>query len=140
MKRLLLIVLALGAMFFATGCESDEKSTKKKKIDFTVCDESRMPNELLEIVNEKKEKVFKLSYINDNYLYIAVGYGERDRQDFSVIVEDLYVTDNAIYIDTEIYIEGNTPTDSLAESKASMYPYIVIKCEKIDLPVVFDTD
>lgn len=140
MKKLLMLVLTLGTMFFIVGCNGDNQESKKKSIDFTVCDESRMPNELLEIVNEKKEKIFKLSYINDNYLYIAVGYGERNRQDFSVIVEDLYVTDNAIYVDTELYMKENTPTDSLAEGETSMYPYIVIKCEKIDLPVVFDAD
>lgn len=139
MKKKLLMVFLLMTILFLVGCDSD-KEKQKKAVEFTVCDESKMPNELLEIVNEKKEKIFKLSYINDNYLYIAVGYGEKNRQDYSVIVEDLYVTDNAVYVDTELYTAENTPTDAVAEGGASMYPYIVIKCEKIDLPVVFDTD
>ncbi len=139
MKKKLLMVFLLMATLFLVACDGKDE-TQKKAVEFTVCDESKMPNELLEIVNEKKEKIFKLSYINDNYLYIAVGYGERNRQDYSVIVEDLYVTDNAIYVDTELYTEENTPSDAVASGTASMYPYIVIKCEKIDLPVVFDTD
>ncbi len=136
--KALAFLLSIGLLFL-TGCEKQPEEAKKN-VEFTVCDESKMPNELLEIINEKKDKIFKLSYINDNYLYIAVGYGEKNRQNYAVTIEDLYVTENAIYIDTALYTDETTPTDAIVKGTPSMYPYIVVKCEKIDLPVVFNTD
>lgn len=138
-KKIFLAALVLMLLFSVTGCEKKEES-KQKKIDFTVCDETRMPTELLEIIQEKKEKVFKLTYINNDFLYIAIGYGEHERANLNVVVEDLYVTDNAIYVETNLFTTEMTPTDAVATGNNSMYPYIVLKCEKYDLPVVFDID
>ena len=96
---------------------------------------------------EKKKGVFKLSYVNNDGMYIAVGYGAHNRQNLSVIVEDVYKTDNAIYVDTNLFTSDEindsniaTAGDAVKSGQPSMYPYIVIKCEKTDLPVVFDAD
>lgn len=140
-KFIKLIIAAFMTMllFSFTGCEKKEES-KRRDIDFTVCDDTRIPSELLEIINEKKSKIFKLTYINNDYLYIAIGYGEHDRNNLNVVVEDLYATDNAIYVDTNLYTNEMTPSDAVATGDISMYPYIVLKCEKYELPVVFNID
>lgn len=137
--KLILAALLLMLLFSVTGCDKKDES-KRRDIEFTVCDDTRIPTELLEIINEKKSKIFKLTYVNNEYLYIAVGYGEHDRNNLNVVVEDLYVTDNAIYVDTNLFTNEMTPTDAVAEGGASMCPYIVLKCEKYELPVVFDID
>lgn len=137
--KLILAALLLVLLFSVTGCGKEEES-KRRDIEFTVCDDTRVPTELLEIINEKKSKIFKLTYVNNEYLYIAIGYGEHDRNNLNVVVEDLYVTDNAIYVDTNLFTNEMTPSDAVAEGGASMYPYIVLKCEKYELPVVFDID
>lgn len=152
-KWILAAVLIL-LPFSVTGCEKKEEA-KRKDISFTVCDETRMPEELLEIIEEKKSKVFKLTYVNNNYLYIAIGYGEHDRKNLNVVVEDLYLTNNAIYVETSLMTAeqlareetgDHSSTDAtgnsgvVAEGAPSMYPYIVLKCEKYELPVVFDID
>lgn len=137
--KLILAAFMLMLLFSVTGCGKGEDS-KRRDIDFTVCDDTKVPNELLEIINEKKAKVFKLTYINSEFLYIAIGYGEHERNNFNVVVEDLYVTDNAIYVDTNLYTSEMTPSDAVAEGGASMYPYVVLKCEKYELPVVFEID
>ncbi len=137
-KKTLIAAFFIMLLFCVTAC--DENNDKNKKdIEFTVCDKTRMPQELLDIIEERKEKVFKLSYINSGYMYIAVGYGEHNRKNYNVVVEELYSTDNAIYVETNLYTETETGTDA-NKGEASMYPYIVIKCEKSDLPVVFDID
>ena len=78
--------------------------------------------------------------MNNDYLYIAIGYGEHDRKNLNVVVEDLYVTDTAIYVETNLLTNEMTPSDSFATGDASMYPYIVLKCERYELPVVFEID
>lgn len=152
-KWILAAVLIL-LPFSVVGCGKKEK-VQRRDIDFTVCDETRMPEELVEIIEEKKSKVFKLTYVNNNYLYIAIGYGEHDRKNLNVVVDDLYLTDNAIYVETSLMTaeqlagedsENHTGSDAagdngiVAEGAPSMYPYIVLKCEKYELPVVFDID
>ncbi|MBQ8412584.1 MAG: protease complex subunit PrcB family protein [Lachnospiraceae bacterium] len=135
---LLLMVYALFIVSCLTSCGKSEDKIKKE-IDFTVCDKTRMPEELVEIIEEKKAKVFKLSYISSDYMYIAIGYGEKIRQNLNVVVEDLYMTDNAIYVETNLITKEQTE-DGMDAGGESMYPYIVLKCENYDLPVVFDID
>lgn len=136
-KVMLLLILIIMCM---TGCKKKKETNEHKKIEFTVCDESKMPKELFEIIEEKKDKIFKISYVCNEYLYIAVGYGEHERGNLNVVVNDLFLTKNAVNIDTNLLTNEMTPTDAVGTGEASMYPYIVIKCEKYDLPVVFDID
>lgn len=145
-KKWILAAVLILLPFSVYGCEKEEEP-KKKNIDFTVCDATRMPDELLSIIEEKKLKTFKLTYVNNNYLYIAVGYGEHDRRNLNVVVNDLYMTNNAIYVDTSLTTYEQTDSgasasdaDELISGEASMCPYIVLKCEKYELPVIFDID
>lgn len=137
-KRAVLAGCFVVVLFMLCACGKKEEKVRKE-IDFTVCDKTRLPDELVEIIEEKKHKVFKLSYLNNDYMYIVVGYGEKNRQNLNVVVEDLYMTDNAIYVETNLITKEENAQDVTAGSP-SMYPYIVIKCEKYDLPVVFDID
>lgn len=124
-----------------TGCKGVGDKEVRKNIEFTVCDDTRLPDELKQIIEEKKGKMFKLTYISGEYLYIAVGYGEHSRATYSVVVNDLFSTENALYFDADLRTEEGTKSDAANNIGApSMYPYIVIKCEKINKPVVFNVD
>lgn len=128
-------------VFLMTACSGSNQKEVRKNIEYTVCDTTRMPDELHSIIEEKKAKPFKLSYISGEYLYIAVGYGEHSRANYGVTVNDLFLTENAIYIDADLSTNDQTQTDAQqAAGEPSMYPYIVVKCEKIDKPVVFNVD
>lgn len=123
-------------MFFVIlqGCKIEETNVKKiKNLDYTVCDESRLPNELVCLIQDKKKQPFKLTYRTKDYLYIAIGYGAQDRTDLSVKLLELYLTKNAIFVDTELTSREDT---TLEDHKVS-YPWIVVKCEHYDLPVNF---
>ncbi len=117
-----------------SGCKMEQSSEKKiKDLDYTVCDESKLPEELKEIIREKRKEPFKLTYRTKDYLYIVVGYGAQDRTDLNVIMTELYLTENAIYVDTDLEsVEGTT----LAQNKVT-YPYIAVKCELYDVQVNF---
>lgn len=126
-------------LFLLCGCR-DKEETIRSEIEYTVCDKTKIPEELFNIIEEKKSKVFKLSYINDTYMYVVVGYGERSRENMHVVVEDLYMTDSAIFLETNLYTDRMSASETDASGESSMYPYIVLKFEKYDLPVVYDID
>lgn len=132
----------VGMLLFYVGacmlgaCKKQEDV--RYEIDFTVCDETKIPDELMEIIEGKKQQPFQLSFENNSYMYIVVGYGGHDQRNLNVVVEDFYRTDKAIYLDTNLYSTGMTPTDAMVAGDASMYPYIVLKCEKYNLPIYYN--
>ena len=85
--------------FLLSGCGMQtQESERLKDLDFTVMDLEKVPEELRDVLEEKKSMPFKVTYEDDGYLYICVGYGEQDTSGYSIAVEDLYLTDNAICV------------------------------------------
>lgn len=138
MKRIKAIFLftMLGIFFLAalTGCKLEETDEKKiKDLDYTICDESKLPDTLVELINERKKEPFKLTYRTKDYLYIVVGYGAQDRTDLSVVMTELYLTDNSIFVNTDM----TAIEDTTLEDNQVSYPWLAVKCEHYDLPVIF---
>ena len=75
-----------------------------------------------------------MTYEDEGYLYICVGYGEQQTSGYSIAVEDLYLTSNAIYVKTELL--GPDGTEETAD--AVTCPYLVLKLEYLEQPVVFE--
>lgn len=131
-KRLL--VLALLAAVMVTGCGIGEDEEARTNVEFTVVDEERLPEELNKIVEEKKAEAFKLTYADGGYLYLCVGYGKQETGGYSITVDDLYATENAIYVDTNLI----GPKEAEQKGSNPSYPYIVVKVPFMDKTVVFD--
>ena len=138
MKRfrgLLLLLMIITTATVLIGCKTEDKEIKRlQDLEFTVIEDADLPGELKEIIDEKKEEPFKLSYSNKDYLYIVVGYGKQNSGGYSITVEDLYLTSNAIYIDTNLI--GPSKEDMV--SQGVTYPYVVVKLEFRDERVVFE--
>jgi hypothetical protein len=138
MKKYVTSVLLLMIIIMATlltGCKTENTDVKKiKDLEYTVVEDADVPGELKEIIDEKKEEPFKLSYSNKDSLYIVVGYGKQNSGGFSITVEQLYLTKNAIYIDTNLI--GPSKEDMV--SQGISYPYIVVKLEYREERVVFN--
>lgn len=122
-------------MVVLTGCTmlSDER-VKLRDLEFTVLSEEKIPEELKTIIEEKKAQPFKLTYSDNEYLYISIGYGEQATGGYSIAVNELYLTDNAIYVNTNLI----GPDASEKSNPAASYPYIVIKTEYLDETVIFE--
>lgn len=138
MKRSRIILWLLMTGIFTSGlfgCKTEDTDIKKiKDLDFTVVEDAGLPGELKEIIDEKKEEPFKLSYSNKDNLYIVVGYGKQNSGGYSISVEELYLTSNAIYINTNLI--GPSQDDFV--SQGVTYPYVVVKLEYRDERVVFE--
>lgn len=136
------VVLILGVIVtlcFLAGCAAKEKDPmeKIKDLEFTVLAEENIPQELKNVIEEKKGNAFKVTYQDNGFLYICIGYGEQVSGGYSITVNDLYLTENAMYVDTTLI--GPDPADTaVAKKNTPSYPYIVIKTEFIDKPVVFN--
>jgi len=131
MKRLLWLAVCL---FFLTGCQIQTNSSKKvKDLEYTIVEESKLPEKLSEVIREKKGEPFKLTYQDQGNLYVCAGYGEQPTGGYSIAVEALYLTENAIYLDTTLIGPGKEEVLTDVPS----YPYIVILTEDLELPVVF---
>lgn len=129
----LLLVVVLTTMLY--GCKTETaKDEKLKDLEFTVVECVDEPEQLKTMIEEKKIQSMKLSYSDGEYLYVVVGYGEQKSGGFSIQVNEFYETDNAIYIDTTLLgpNEGDVVTEALT------YPYVVIKTEYIDKPIVYE--
>lgn len=138
MKKKILTILTLSLTAIITmlmaGCSAETLSTEKlRDIDFTVVDEDDIPEPLEEMIDEKEDKPFKLTYTDNGVLYIAVGYGEQPTTGYSIQVKELYESENAIYIHTNLI--GPSKDEKIVERETE--PYIVVKTEFIDKNVVF---
>lgn len=133
-KVLLLLVAVVLAPLFLTGCNQASKEPEKvKDLEFTVVQESELPEQLRLLIGEKKCNPFKLTYAGSDAMYIAQGYGAQPTGGYSVTVKELWLADNAVYFCSELLgpKEGETAAPNMS------YPYVVVKMEMLDLPVVF---
>lgn len=127
----LLIVLSL---FGGCGEKLQEEPVKIRDLELTVVAEEKLPEELLANISEKKMNPFKFTFQDGGYLYICIGYGEQQSGGYSITVDELYLTENAIYVKTCLIGPGADVPDDGVKS----YPYIVIKTEYLDYAVVFN--
>lgn len=141
MKRECSRLCHLAVIFFLsvllTGCGlgmQKNKEEEKTNLEFTVVDEERLPEELKKMVDKKKAEAFKLTYGDGGYLYLCVGYGRQETGGYSIAVNDLYATENAICLDTNLI----GPKDVEKKGEEPSFPYIVIKTPFMDKTVVFD--
>lgn len=136
LRNVMLVVSILFACLFCTACKTKQTKVEKlKDVDFTVVKEADIPEELKKIIDEKKKEPFKLTFsTNDkDYLYIAVGYGKQPSGGYSVTVDEVYLTKNALYVDTNLV----GPSRGDLVSQAITYPYVVIKIEFMNEEVNF---
>ena len=126
-----MIVLSL---FGGCGKKLQEEPVKIRDLELTVVAEEKLPEELLANISEKKANPFKFTFQDGGYLYICIGYGEQQSGGYSITVDELYLTENAIYVKTCLIGPGADVPDDGVKS----YPYIVIKTEYLDYAVVFN--
>ena len=134
-KRLLSVFLICLMCMGVYACGKKQEGMEKiKDLECTVIAEDNIPEELLEQIEQKKADAFKITFEDRGFLYICVGYGTQETGGYSISLNALYETANAVYVDTNLI--GPAPEEK--SKPVESYPYIVIKTEFIDKPVVFD--
>ena len=127
------LICLLCLAVYACGQKQDPLE-KIRDLEYTVIAEDNIPQELLAKIEERKEDTFKLTFEDQGFLYICVGYGTQQTGGYSIAVNDLYETANAVYIDTNLI--GPSPEEK--SKPVESYHYVVVKMEFLEKPVVFD--
>lgn len=127
----LLAAFVLAAVYSGCGFVRIEEE-ERKPVEYTVVEHQDIPAQLDEIMNEKKEKEFQLSYETGDALYLAKGYGRQMSGGYSIQVEELGASSNGLFFVTRLI----GPKD-LKEAGVPSYPCIVIKTEPQKKTVVF---
>ncbi len=135
LKKWIALLLLVCGMMGLTGCTMlSEERVKLQDLGFTVLSEEVIPEELKTIIDEKKADPFKLTYSDDAYLYIVIGYGQQNGGGYSIAVNELYLAEESVYVNTTLL----GPEQKDTGSKVPSCPYIVLKTDFIDKPVVFE--
>ena len=133
MAILAALILWVGVVRCLTGCVQNEAPEKLRDLDFTVVGDGEVPEELKKLIESKKAAPFKLTYSDGQGLYLVEGYGEQETGGYSIQVHQLYLTEESIVFDAELM--GPQAGEDGGTEKA--YPYIVVKTEYLEDPVVF---
>ena len=95
---------------------------------------TREAEELKEDIEKARDTPFRLTYADQGYLYMARGYGEKEKTGYSVEVNACYETSDAIRIQTTLL--GPAKGEKTKEKKT--YPYVVMKTEYREKDVIFE--
>ena len=126
------IMVVLGIQMQGCKFRIIPEEQKRQEIPFVIVSEECIPKELASLIEQRKEEEIKLTYVDGNDRYIIVGYGKQKTGGYSIYIKDLYVTQNAIYVDTCLM----GPKEQNLKDTPS-YPVLVIQISEMGLPVVF---
>lgn len=131
-RRCGLVLLLVGGL---SGCTIEESNrTKVRDLEYSILAQEEIPAELLEQIEEKKAADFKLTYETPENFYIIRGYGEQATGGYCIQVRELYLSNNAVFFETELI--GPRKGENI--SKSPSFPYIVVQTEKVDKNIVFE--
>ena len=126
--------IAVSLCVVLLGCKIENSEDKKvQDLDFTVLKEREVPQDILDMIAEKKQEAFQFTKTSGPYTYLVVGYGKQNTSGYSIQVEDVYLGENAIYVKTALL----GPKKDEAVSEVETFPYVVVKIEARDETVIF---
>lgn len=133
-RKFLCIIVAIFIVSI-TGCSIKKEDTKKiNDVEFTVVAEEDIPDELDSDIEKAKDAPFRITYVDQGYLYMARGYGEKESSGYSVEVGECYETSDSIRIKTTLL----GPEKGEKTKNTKTYPYIVMKTEYREKNVIFE--
>lgn len=136
MIRRITFVLAIALLAMGiVGCGLiQNKSKEGKALDYTVMKGEDYPPEISKLIDAKKQEEFQMSYLCEGELYILKGYGVQSTGGYSIRVEYVKEIGDQIHIRTELV----GPDSTEAARQAISNPYLVVKVDASDKPVIFD--
>ncbi len=130
----LLLFFAVLPLVFAAGCSKEKEEYKKTgDVEYTVMEEADIPAELLDIIREKKSAPFRLTYLAEDALYVAEGYGEQPSGGYSIAVDEMYMAEEGLCVKTTLI----GPAADEKVTMAATYPYIVLKLKPMETEAHF---
>ena len=131
-------LLFLSGLILLWGCGAAENK-RICELEGRILTSEVLPEELRKIINDRKGEPFQFTYTDEEKLYICIGYGRQEGMGYSIVLNDLYLAENGIHVDTTL-VGNNTEKQGLGQApkKKAACPFIVIQTEKSQQPVLFD--
>lgn len=125
------VILAL----LSTGCAKKHDSSRRLgNLEFTVPDIRDVPQEMQDMIAEREKEPFRITYADQGMLYIAEGYGEQPTTGYSVEVKELYETEDAVRIRTNLL----GPKSGEEKLEITTFPYVVVQLGYVEKDVLFE--
>ncbi len=140
MKKWSVLILAVMLILGLSGCDTGIKigdvhqgaGKKVRDLEYTILSEERIPKELVSLLAERQEEAFEMTYSDKEYLYICIGYGRQEYSGHSIVVNELFLGENGILVDTSLI----GPEAGKEKINTVQFPVIVLKTELIeDIPL-----
>ena len=127
-------LLCLAVLFLMLGgCQMIRiEEENKTPLAYTVIEDSQIPEEMQELIREKKETEFQIAYQKGTELFLAKGYGRQMSGGYSIQVEEMSESENAVFCRTRLL--GTSKEDQGGEPSC---PCIVLKIKNTTKPVEF---
>lgn len=133
-RRKIILLLFFIVVIINMGCGKRISREKKSNIGFTIVQQGDAPEELQKLIAEKRDEKFHLTYKDDDEMYICIGYGKQATGGYSIKVKEVYLTEDAVCVDTILI----GPNENDLVLKAPSYPYVVIRTECLDGKIIYD--
>lgn len=118
-----------------TACNVQNIDTEKiRDLEYVILEEEYIPEEVYEHVVNDMDEFCRKAYVCSDVLYIVICYGAQPTAGYSIEVDYLYESSNAILVETTL--KGPSGMDKV--ENVISYPYIVLQVENIDKTVVFN--
>lgn len=127
---MLLLIPAL--LLCSCGIEQYD-DTKLNDLELCIVAEEDIPKEINEIIESSKTENFRKTYTDGDFLYIIIGYGAQPTTNYSIMIEDLYEAENAIFVSS--MLKGPSKNETVVETVT--YPCVVLKLKYSDKTVIF---
>lgn len=132
-KSVSLFLLGLLLACMLTGCRFIHiEEAPRTALDYTIVSQEEIPKDITALIEEKKKNDFQMTYQSGEFLYLIKGYGLQMTGGYSIAVEELSMSENAVFFKTQLL----GPTKDTSGSEPS-YPYIVVKMQYQEKPVEF---
>ena len=134
-KTAAVLGLILWSLLFLGECRFIKiEEEPRKPLEYSIVKQENLPAELTALIEEKKGKEFQMTYQSEKELFLIKGYGQQMSGGYSIQVEELGVTSQAIFFKTKLI----GPSDTKITLSPPSYPYIVVKMAYRKEPVIFE--
>lgn len=134
-KSAITIILSVVLATYINGCNVENIDEEKiRDLEYVIVEEEHIPEEVYEQVIADQDEFCRKAYVCSDKLYIVVCYGAQPTEGYTIEVNQLYESSNAVIVETTL--KGPSGMDKVAE--VITYPYIVLQVENVDKTVVFN--
>lgn len=139
MKRGLQVMAAAVLLLLCAGCSADVLTKKEgRDLEFTVVSRSELPEEVEAVLDEHLGTSFQTACQYKDSLYLLCGYPPQSAGGYSIRVNRLTAADDAIYFQAELVGPEGAITGEPEDAEEKSAPWIAVKTEYLDLPVIFE--